>query len=59
MRCRPARIPRQANDTATGTDVKKLCVASVVIAAVAWSAAVHAADMQPYAVARVPIAVGL
>jgi opacity protein-like surface antigen len=38
--------------------VKKLCVASVVIAAVASSAAVRAADIQPYAVARVPIAVG-
>jgi opacity protein-like surface antigen len=58
MRCRPARMPRQANDTATGTHVKKLCVASVVIAAVASSAAVRAADIQPYAVARVPIAVG-
>jgi opacity protein-like surface antigen len=58
MRCRPARMPRQANDTATGTQVKKLCVASVVIAAVASSAAVRAADIQPYAVARVPIAVG-
>ena len=58
MRCRPVRMPRQANDTATGTHVKKLCVASVVIAAVASSAAVRAADMQPYAVARAPIAVG-
>jgi opacity protein-like surface antigen len=58
MRCRPARMSRQANDTATGPHVKKLCVASVVIAVVASSAAVRAADMQPYAVARVPIAVG-
>jgi opacity protein-like surface antigen len=51
-------MPGQANDTATGTHVKKLCVASVVIAAVASSAAVRAADMQPYAVGRAPIAVG-
>jgi opacity protein-like surface antigen len=58
MRCRPVKMPRQANDTATGTHVKKLCVASVVIAAVASSAPVRAADMQPYAVARAPIAVG-
>jgi opacity protein-like surface antigen len=57
MRCRPAKMLRQANDTATGTHVKKLCVASVVIAAIASSAPVRAADM-PYAVARVPIAVG-
>jgi opacity protein-like surface antigen len=38
--------------------VKKLCVAGVVIAAVASSAPARAADMQPYAVARAPIAVG-
>jgi opacity protein-like surface antigen len=56
MRCRPVKMPRQANDTATGTHVKKLC--GIVIAAVASSAPLRAADMQPYAVARAPIAVG-
>jgi opacity protein-like surface antigen len=40
---------------ATGAHVKKLIVASVVIAAVALSAPVRAADFPPYSVAKGPI----
>jgi opacity protein-like surface antigen len=40
---------------ATGAHVKKLVVASVVIAAVASSASVRAADFPPYSVAKGPI----
>jgi len=46
---------RQKIDKATGAHVKKLLTASVVIAAVALSAPVRAADFPPYSVAKGPI----
>jgi outer membrane immunogenic protein len=58
MQCGRVKVASQRICKATGVHVKKLLVASVVIAAAALSAPARAADMQPYAVARVPIAVG-
>src|SRR5262249_3987882 len=54
-RCRSAKMPPQNSRQATGAHVKKLIVASVVIAAVAASAPVRAADFPPLSVARGPI----
>jgi opacity protein-like surface antigen len=45
-------MPRQNNGQAAGAHVKKLVVASVVIAAVVSSAPVRAADFPPYSVAK-------
>jgi opacity protein-like surface antigen len=50
--------PAKKVDTATGAQVKKLFVASVVVVAVALSAPVLAADMPPYPVAKGPIVGG-
>jgi opacity protein-like surface antigen len=51
-RCRGVKMAPQKIDKVAGAHVKKLLVASVVIAAVALSVPVHAADMPPYSVAK-------
>jgi outer membrane immunogenic protein len=55
MRDRRVKMAPQKIGQATGAYVKKLGVASVVIAAVALSAPVRAADFPPYSVAKGPI----
>src|SRR5437763_110755 len=55
MRVRRVKMAPQKFGQAAGAHVKKLIVASIVIAAVAVSAPVRAADFPPYSVAKGPI----
>jgi opacity protein-like surface antigen len=55
MRARLVKMSPQKIGQAAGAHVKKLVVASIVIAAVAVPASVRAADFPPYSVAKGPI----